>query len=248
MGGYTAFILDDELYGRENLAFMLAEFFPEIKVIGKFSNIPLAETAIQHQVPHILFLDIRLENSLGFEFLDRVAEKPMATVIVSGYDDYGIVALKYGVVDYILKPIHEEEFKKAVKKAITFVNNTQLLAKGLPQVKSSKLKIPTSVGFTLVEINEIKRLQSDGNYTNIHLIDHSVLVVSKTMKEFEPFLDKMTFYRVHRSHIINLDYIKGYLARDGGYVVLSDDSLIEISRTKHKEFMELVAQKFNSIS
>ncbi len=248
MKKYKALILDDEVYGRENLALMLETRFEDVEIVGKASDVEEAEEIIQKIVPDILFLDIRLENGTGFDLLDKFPEKNIATIIVSGYEQYGITALKYGVVDYILKPIGEEELKKAVGKAKLFNSNsiTDIKKEGKKEV--DKLKISTFNGFTLIEIKDILRLESDSNYTQVHLVDGSKLIVSKTMKEFEPFLSEDSFFRIHRSHIINTNFIKGYNSKEGGYVVLKDDSMVEVSRSKHKEFMELVASRFNSIS
>lgn len=248
MKKYKALILDDEIYGRENLALMVETRFDDIEIIGKAASIEEALEILQKATPDIIFLDIRLENGIGFDLLDKYPDKNIATVIVSGYDQYGITALKYGVVDYILKPIHIEDLEIAVSKAKLFVDSIgkrieRTLNKGV-----DKLKLSTFNGFSLIEIKDIVRLESDSNYTSVFLSDNSKLVVSKTMKEFEPYLDESVFFRVHRSHIINVNCIKGYTSKDGGYVVLKDETMIEISRSKHKEFMEFISHKFNSIS
>lgn len=248
MKKYKALILDDELYGRENLALMIENCFADIEIIAKVESVESAVKVLQKSTPDILFLDIRLENGIGFDLLDQFPEKKIATIIVSGYDQYGVTALKYGVVDYILKPIHMDDLTLALNKAKKFIVDVeqkplQMLSGGV-----DKLKISTFNGFSLIEIKDILRLESDSNYTNVYLMDGNKLVVSKTMKEFEPYLDELNFFRIHRSHIINVNFVKGYNSKDGGYVVLKDESMVEISRSKHKEFMEFISQKFNSIS
>jgi len=248
MKKYKALILDDEIYGRENLALMLETRMQNIEVIGKASDVEEAVELINSIVPDILFLDIRLENGIGFDLLDRFPQLNIATIIVSGYDQYGITALKYGVIDYVLKPINEDELQRAVAKAILFINEPQKNDVEVNRSEVTKLKISTFNGFTLIEIKDIMRLESDSNYTQVFMKDGTKLVVSKTMKEFEPFLLDDVFFRVHRSHIINTTCIKGYSSKDGGYVILTDESMVEVSRSKHKEFMDFVASKFNSIS
>ncbi len=248
MKKYKALILDDEIYGRENLALMIETRFEDIEIIGKVASVEEALDVIQKIVPDIFFLDIRLENGIGFDLLDKYPHKNIATVIVSGYDEYGVTALKYGVVDYILKPIHVEDLDGAITKARTFIDSLDKRVETGKNKGVDKLKISTFNGFSLIEIKDIVRLESDSNYTSIFLLDGNKLVVSKTMKEFEPYLDESVFFRVHRSHIINVNCVKGYNSKDGGYVVLKDETMVEISRSKHKEFMEFIAQKFNSIS
>lgn len=245
MKKYKALILDDELYGRENLALMLETKFDDIEIIGKVESIEEAIEIFQKVKPNIVFLDIRLENNIGLELLEQFPLHTFATVVVSGYDEYGITALKKGVVDYILKPIHIDDLDKAIIKAKLFVD--QYISK-TPSTDIEKLKISTYNGFSLIEIKDIVRLESNSNYTYVYLSDGNMHVVSKTMKEFEPYLDKSTFLRIHRSHIININFIKGYNSKEGGYAVLKDESMIEISRSKHKEFMDFISQKFNSIS
>lgn len=248
MKKFKTLILDDEVYGRENLSLVIETHFEELEIIGKAADVQEAVEIIETKNPDILFLDIRLENEIGFDLLDRFSDKKIAVIIVSGYDQYGITALKYGVVDYILKPIHEEELKKAVEKAKLFSNDFLNAPHKSDKREVDKLKISTSNGFTLIEIKDILRLESDSNYTRIYMVDGSKLVVSKTMKEFEPFLSEAVFFRIHRSHIINVNFVKGYHSKDGGYAVLKDESMIEISRSKHKEFMDFISNTFNSIS
>jgi two-component system LytT family response regulator len=226
---------------------MLETKYEDIEIIDKVSSVEEAMEVLKNVSPDILFLDIRLENGIGFDLLDQYSGKKMATVIVSGYDQYGITALKYGVVDYILKPIHADDLDAAVNKAKLFVTKQEVKPNHL-QGGVDKLKISTFNGFSLIEIKDIVRLESDSNYTNVFLADGNKLVVSKTMKEFEPYLDELSFFRVHRSHIINVNCIKGYNSKDGGYAVLKDETMIEISRSKHKEFMDFISRKFNSIS
>jgi two-component system LytT family response regulator len=248
MKKYKALILDDEVYGRENLALMIETKFEDVEIVGKAESVEDALVILQQTKVDIVFLDIRLENSIGFELLENLPQRNFATVVVSGYDEYGITALKHGVVDYILKPIHIDDLDKAMIKAKLFVDHLETKPPRPMNTGVDKLKISTFNGFSLIEMKDIIRLESDSNYTQVFLTDGSKLVVSKTMKEFEPYLNEDTFFRIHRSHIINVNFVKGYNSKDGGYAVLKDESMIEISRSKHKEFMDFISQKFNSIS
>lgn len=241
-------IVDDEKYGRENLALLLESRFPEIDLVARAENLQEARQYLDELHPDIVFLDIRLEDELGFDLLEGLDHKDFATIVVSGYADYGITAVKFGVADYVLKPINSDDIAVALNRAKEHLARMRQSKTTLAPPKTDRLKLATFQGFFLIQVADILRLESDSNYTTVYMVNGEKHVVSRTMKEFEPFLDEAMFFRIHRSHIINTAFIKGYTNKDGGYVVLSDDTHVEISRSRIREFMDFVNQRFGSLS
>lgn len=241
-------IVDDELYGRENLALIVEQNMNDLGALFKASSITEASKIISNENINLVFLDIRLQEEIGFDLLDNFPNRDFAAIVVSGYDQYGIVALKYGVVDYVLKPINHDDLLVAIDKAKEHLRIVEKQKKSNLPAKVGKLKISTLNGFHLIDIIDIVHLESDSNYTNIYLKDGKKLVVSKTMKDFEPYLNESDFFRIHRSHIINLNFVTGYQSKDGGYVLLTDNSQVEVSRSRYKDFIDIISNRFNSIS
>lgn len=248
MDKMNVLIVDDELYGRENLALIIEQNLDDLGLLFKASNIEEATRILTNERINLVLLDIRLQEEIGFDLLDNYPNREFATIVVSGYDQYGITALKYGVVDYILKPINHDDLLIAIGKARDYINGVEKQEKSSQGAKIGKLKISTLNGFHLIDIHDIIHLESDSNYTNLYLTGGRKLIVSKTMKDFEPYLNESDFFRIHRSHIINLNFVTGYQSRDGGYVTLSDNSQVEVSRSRYKEFIDIISTRFNSIT
>lgn len=248
---FNILIVDDELYGRENLALYIVNYLKEKVKIFKASNLNEAQKILNTENIHILFLDIRLEREFGFNLLDLYPERQFATIIVSGNNQYGITALKYGVIDYVLKPYGMKELYGAIDRAINYLNKSKSNIKNdsNKQLYSypERLKVNTLSGFYLIESNQIVRLESNSNYTKIFLHSQDNLLVAKTLKDFEPFLNPLHFFRVHRSHIVNLNFVNGYSSKDGNFLLMSDGNQVEIARSRYKEFLDIISRKFGTI-
>ena len=162
-------------------------------------------------------------------------------IFVTAYDHYGIQAIKFSALDYILKPTDIDELIQAVtkakKKISTQAENRQMLHllqnNKLPDKhKPPALSLADKIEF--IEIGSIVRCKAENNYTTFYLKDGQQLVVSKTLKEFDELLVPYHFLRVHQSHLINLNEMKSYIKSDGGYIRMKDGSSVSISR-QHKK-------------
>lgn len=233
MNQLTAIILDDELGPRENLKLLIDQFCPELKCFATADNALKGKRLVNELNPDVVFLDIDMPVLNGFDFLEMLPGKNFMTVFVTAHEEYAIDAIKVSAVDYLVKPINIEELQKCAKRLF----NKQLNQGRTLNKQLSKICIPQSNGFVTLETDEIIRLEGRDCYTRIYLVSNKTFTVSKTLKEFEKMLTDDKFFRIHKSHIINLKYFKEFTTEDGGYAVLNDGTTLEISRRRHREFI-----------
>lgn len=240
----TAIIVDDELHGRENLKLIIQNYCPEIEVKGSADDVVSAIALVKNHLPDVVFLDINMPVLDGFDFLNEFEDRKFMVVFVSAHDEFGINAVKVGAADYLLKPINIKELKQCVKKLLC-INGKKNSAK--PVLENNKLIISASRGFNILNIDDILRLEADGCYTTIVTKDKKNSVISRTLKDFEESLPKEYFFRIHKSHLINLKYIKDYSNFSGNFVTMTDGSKVEISRRKTPEFIQRVKTFLNTV-
>lgn len=239
-----ALIIDDELHGRENLKKLIETYCTEVEVIGTAESVVSAWKQVDELNPDVVFLDINMPVLDGFDFLKEFDERNFFVVFVSAHNEYGIKAVKAGAVDYLLKPIEIKELKETVKKLI-LLHNKKL--EKTSNIEKDKLILPATHGFSITNYNEIVRLEADGCYTNIFMKEGKNKVVTRTLKEFEDTLPKDKFFRIHKSHLINLNFIKDYSNIGGFYVTMNDGSKIEVSRRKAPDFIKKLKTKINAV-
>ena len=235
-----AIIVDDEYPARENLNKLMEEYCPDISVIGKANNATNAKTLIENLQPDVVFLDINMPGINGFDLLESLEEKTFCLVFVTAHNEYGIQAVKANAIDYLLKPISAQELKQTAGKIREFLSLRHKDGIKKPDQKSTKIVITHLRGFSIYNCDEIIRLEASDNYTKIYFKEIKTVTSSKTLKDFEEILDKNTFFRIHKSHIINFNYIKGYSNTDGGIVILFDDTKLSISRRKLQIFLNKI--------
>jgi two-component system, LytTR family, response regulator len=229
-----AIIVDDELHGRENLKKIIGAYCPEVEVIGLAESAMQAKLLVNNLKPDVIFLDINMPVLDGFDFLEEFEERDFLVVFVSAFMEYGINAVKAGAADYLLKPISIKELKLTIKKLLAIRGNSQ---KAEIQTDKNKIVIPASHGFNVLAIDEIIRLEGDGCYTTVVMKDQKKSVVARTLKNFEDSLPSEKFFRIHKSHLINLRFVKDYSNLSGNFVTMADESRIEISRRKAPDFV-----------
>ncbi len=240
-------IVDDELHGRDNLRKIIETYCPEIEVIDAAETVLSAKFLVDHHKPDVVFLDINMPVLNGFDFLEQFNERSFMVVFVSAHDDYGINAVKAGAVDYLLKPVDIKELKQTVKKLLLMKNKTGDFVNKEILPSSDKLVIPTSHGFDIIMLDDIIRLEAEGCYTKIVLNDGKKIIVSRTLKDLENAIPKGKFFRVHKSHMVNLQFIKSFSKIDGNHVTMMDGSKIEISRRKAPEFFQEIKTVLNKV-
>ena len=240
-------IVDDEQHCTDSLLMLLKPYQHSIERIETFCTVDDAVKGINLLRPDILFLDVHLHDSTGFDVLQKVAYLNFGLIFTTAYEQYAISAFKFSAIDYLLKPIDADDLDSAMQKAFQKSEKDQLSGKVsvllshlVADQRSRKISIPTAGGYIFLKVSEIIRCQSDVNYTHIFAVSGKKYTVSKTLKHFEDILSGCNFFRVHNSHLINLDYIKKYTKGKGGFVTLSDNTMLEVSTRRKEEFLRVL--------
>jgi two-component system LytT family response regulator len=234
-----AIIVDDERHSLETTAILIRKFCPDVEVIAELQSPIDAVEVINTEEPDLLFLDISMPKMNGFELLNVLTYKESDVIFTTAYDEYALEGFKQGAVHYLVKPIDAEDLVESVqrvKKKRTEGKSSGINGMGL------KPKIPISSlnGVELIEVDQIIRCESDGNYTTIVLHQRKI-TVSKTLKEIEKQLvDFPFFFRLHNSHLVNLNQVVKYIRGEGGSVILSNQEEIGVSRSKKMELLEVL--------
>ena len=241
----SAIIVDDEKANRNSLKKLIRENCPELQVIDEAGSASEAFHLIKLNNPQLVFLDIELSEQSAFDLLKKFDEVSFKIIFVTAYSHYAIKAIKFSAIDYLLKPVEASDLVIAVNKASNEINyNHQNHYKGfvenLQSVKTHKLAVPISNGLVFLSTEEIIRLEADINYTYI-FSNGQKYTAAKSIKEYESLLNEHNFFRVHKSHLINLNHVKQFNRADGFFVQMSDGSSVEISRRKKDEFVEAMS-------
>lgn len=240
----TAIIVDDELHGRENLKKIIENYCPEIEMLACADSVINAKKLVYNHKPEVVFLDINMPVLDGFDFLEEFDERNFMVVIVSAHEEFGINAVKAGAEDYLLKPINVKELKQTIKKILSKKNKNSKIE---TIEETDKLVIPASHGFEVLLFDEIIRFEADGSYTKIIIREGKNKMASRTLKDFENILPKAKFFRIHKSHLINLKYIKEYSNLSGSIITMTDGSKVEISRRKAPEFVQKIKEILKTV-
>lgn len=240
-----AIIVDDEISGAETLSILLKKYCPEVEISGMAHSAREGEQLLRKDKPQLLFLDIEMPHESGFDLLEKVRDLDFEIVFTTAYDQYGIKAIKAGAMDYLLKPINNIELQKAVAKVSEYLHkqasSRQRRDEVLQNLRAPSLKrlgIPGTDGTVYVDLDQVTRMEGDVNYTHIHMADKKKYTVPKTLLEYEELLQDTQFFRIHKSHLVNLDFVVRYIKGDGGFVVMKDNSQIEVSRRRRAELFE----------
>ncbi len=244
-----ALIIDDEKKARQVLTILVEENCPKITEMFQAEDLLSGVEIIKREEPSIVFLDIEMPEHSGLEILNFIEKEVynFEIIFTTAYSEYAIQAFQLSAIDYLLKPVRPSQVKEAVEKAVSFLGNTQI-NKRLMELKSSleesnfkKIGLPNANGIKFVDFNDIIMLEADGMYTKVSTRNESVILVSKPLKFFVDILHKTKiFYRPHRSHLINLSFIKEYIKKDGGYIIMENEKTVSISNDKKDEFLTIV--------
>ncbi|TCC90364.1 response regulator transcription factor [Pedobacter frigiditerrae] len=242
----SAVIIDDEKNNIDNIVGLLQKLELVITIVGTATN---AEDAIQLIVttkPDLLFLDIQMPNKNGFELLKALPHYQFEVVFVTAFDQYGIQAVKFSAIDYLLKPVNPEELVAAVRKVEIKLSrkkeNLQLenlmeLIRDKDAKKEHKLALASTKEIRFVNTSDIIRCESSNAYTEFFLVDGKNIMVSRPIFEYEELLADYDFIRCHQSHLVNKKFIKSLLKEDGGYLLIEDNVRIPISRNKKENVL-----------
>ena len=239
-----AVIVDDEPYCCEALATLL-EDITEIEMISVCHNAADALTAIKKYSPDLVFLDVEMPKMNGFEMLEQLPSVNFEIIFTTSYDQYALKAIRFSAIDYLLKPVDSEELQKAVQKVIQrsqkpIAQQLEILMQRIhqPSTPINKIAMPTMEGLQMIPVDSIISCESDSNYTLLLLKNNKKIVVSRTLKEIEELLEEHSFIRVHRCYLANLNEVEKYVKGDGGYLVMSDATTINVARNKKEVLLK----------
>ncbi|MPT33820.1 LytTR family DNA-binding domain-containing protein [Flavobacterium sp. WV_118_3] len=238
-------IVEDESVAREVLKNYLSKYCPQVEVIGEAQHIKEAVPLLHELEPQLVFLDVEMPFGNAFDVLEACKDLQFETIFVTAFSEYSLKALNQSAAYYLLKPISIEELILAVNKVQLQLLNQEIFNRNRiivenfrePNPERQKVILPTLEGFEVAKMEEIVRLRGNGNFTDIYLQDGSKKMVCRFLKHFSEILP-FPFLRVHKSHIINVNFVKSYHKGAGGYVTLFDGSEVEISPTYKEEFLK----------
>ncbi len=238
-----AIIIDDEKIGAETLQLLLQQYCTEVTIAAVVHSPEEGIHCIKELKPDLVFLDIEMPTATGFDVIQATDKLSYELIFTTAYENYAIRAFKAQAVDYLLKPIDTDELVAAVKNATARIETKKANSDNISRLDellkntNKKIQIPTNAGTLVIGANEIIRMESDSNYTNIFLKDGRKILVSKTLKSMAEKLKGLNFQRVHRAHLVNLDELERYIKGDGGTVVLKDRTAIPVARIHKTELL-----------
>lgn len=243
----NAVIIDDESDSREILATYIKKYCPEIKICGFGESVSTGLDAIRECTPDVVFLDIEMPYGNGFDLLQKAQPVNFETVFVTAFDNYAIQALNQSAAYYLLKPIDIEELVKAVEKISGerkmngYLEHSKILLENLKNSaspKHQKVMLPTMEGFEVVPVNSILYCEAVDNFTRFYLDGQKDMLICRTLKYYEDVFKDHAFFRIHRSYLVNADYVLRYSKGKGGYVTMKNNRELEVSPTKKNDFLE----------
>jgi len=240
-----ALLIDDEPKNNRILKLMLEEFCPQVQIEGQADNAEEGVTLIRETEPDLVFLDIEMPYGSGFDLLDKLKPVGFEIIFITAFNNYSLKAIKYSALDYLLKPVNIDELIAAVAKASDKLASRNINARienllhnlKRPQQGLQKIALPSKEGYVFVSVTDIIRCESKSGYTTFFIKDMEKIVSSKNIKEYEQLLTDDIFFRIHNSHIVNLNHVKKYHRGRGGYLEMEDGALIEVATRRKDELM-----------
>ncbi|HXB34591.1 MAG TPA: LytTR family DNA-binding domain-containing protein [Puia sp.] len=244
-------LIDDETDSVRILQKLLQKYCPDVSVIGTAEGVESGEVLIREHRPDLVFLDIEMTRGNAFDLLNRLQPVNFQVIFVTAFDNHAIRAIRYSAVDYLLKPVNIGELCAAVEKLSGKLAEKNVLHRvttlldhlGGGKPDDQKMAIPTINGYLFVNFRDILRLEAKGAYTIFHLTNGEQIMATGIIKEYEDLLPETMFYRIHNSHIINLNKIKKYQRGRGGYVTMEDDSLLEVATRRREDFVQKLVKR-----
>lgn len=238
-----AIVIDDEQESRNTVINILNNFCNNIQVVAQAENVKEGKEIIEKEKPDVVFLDIQMPDGTGFDLLEKLSEINFQVIFVTAYDQYALKAIKFSALDYLLKPVNPQQLIDSVEKLKSPEKDFGLISKQINTLLRNKngferITLPTFEGLRFIILRDIIRCEADNNYTNFYLNSGEKVLVTKTLKEYDESLSGEDFIRVHQSHLVNSKYIDRYIKGDGGTIIMTDGSHVEVSRRRKEEFLK----------
>lgn len=246
-----AVIIDDERPSIDTLKWKLENYCPEVAVEAAFHNPAEGVDFLKKNETDLLFLDIEMPMLNGFDVLEELGRDVSFDIIfTTAYDNFGIQAVKFSALDYLLKPVQNKELKEAIEKHLrksqrrvpseqidNLLSNVQAERRG----KRVRVALASKESIEFVDPNDIVLCIASSNYTEVYLTSGVKRLISKTLKEFEDLLTPYDFFRPHHSHLVNLNRVREFIRGDGGYLILENRMQVAVSKSKREELLTLLS-------
>lgn len=252
-----AVLVDDDVNLREGMKGLLALYAPDIKIIGEADSVASGVDTLTKLDPQVVFLDIQMNDGTGFDMLEKLSEingkVTSHIVFITAYEHYAIKAFRFSALDFLLKPVSPDDLEKVIDKIRNVLekdndySHIDLLLENIRKKADNfkRIALSNSDGIHLLDISDIIRCESDDNYTKFFIKNRKPILISKTLKEYEELLTEHDFVRIHQSHLINLAYVKSYVKKDNGFVLMNDDVQLPISQRKREQLQDVLLRKLN---
>ena len=242
-----ALLIDDEAGARNTLKKMLADVAPEITIAAEANTVDTAYAACLDIKPDIVFLDVEMGTEKSFLLLEKPDLPPFKVIFVTAHEKYSLQAIRFSALDYLLKPIDPDELKIAINKAVLAIDKDDVskrlntLIHNLYHIEKAqkKLVLKTFDQIHIIDVKDIVQCISDKNYTVFVMADGTRLMVSKNLGEYEDMLSDYGFFRIHHSHLVNIDFIGRYDKKNGGVLMLKDNSQVPVSLRKKNILLKI---------
>ena len=240
-------VIDDEVKARETILNMLQVYCPDVEVIDTAGSVQEGREVLDRNKPELLLLDIKMADGTGFDLLRKMKEVDFLVIFITAFEEFAIRAIKFSAIDYILKPLDPDELVNAIEKAKLALHKENMNEKlsalydNLDSLNTNtkKLVLKTSDSVHIVNIRDIIRCESEKNYTHIYTAESDKITVSRTLKEYNEMLVNFKFFRVHQSHLINLEHVKRYEKQGSGVLVMDDGSVVPVAFRKKDDLMKV---------
>ncbi|MEO6963535.1 MAG: LytTR family DNA-binding domain-containing protein [Puia sp.] len=242
-----AILVDDELNSLQNLQLKIQEYCPSLRIVAQTQRPEDALGLIRQHKPDVIFLDIEMPRMSGFKMLEQMDDIDFEIIFITAYNHYAINAIRISAFDYLVKPVAIEDLQQTVGRLEQFTvkkyrERADILKRNLanPKTQEDQMAIPTQEGLEFIQIKQIIRIESSSNYSKLVLQNGKTLLVTRQLKDFEELLEDYRFYRIHHSHLINLNYIAKYIRGEGGQIAMRNGDVIDVSRRKKEVFLKLI--------
>jgi len=242
----SCIIVDDELDSRNILSKYLNKYVKNVTILEACENIAAAEKAIRSIKPMLVFLDIEMPFGNGFDLIEKFQKIDFEIIFITAFSQYAIQAFNLSAVHYILKPIDIDELVIAVDKARENISNntnldqTKILLDNINSLNQDQKKVvlPMMDGFEVVRVGEILYCEAEDNFTCFHFTTGKKELICRNLKFYENALNNLGFCRIHRSTLINLQFVKKYIKGKGGSVILENEKELQVSNNRKKDFLD----------
>ncbi|WP_448518615.1 LytR/AlgR family response regulator transcription factor [Rhodoflexus sp.] len=246
-------VIDDEAHHRSYLQALLQDYSADIQVVGEADGVAAGARLIREQSPDVVLLDVEMQDGTGFDLLQKLQSVDFQVIFTTAHQTFAVQAFKFSAIDYLLKPVEEDLLAAALKRAsenkrlsdvqlqlTALMGNIQSLSN-----EPKKIVLKDADNIHIVAISDIIRLEAASNYTQFHLADNRKIMISKTLKDYERLLEEYFFFRCHQSHLINLHYLQRIGKKDGGSVIMKDNTELPLATRKRDALIELLEKIFS---